>query len=139
MVTGYRAEELEQHLRPHHPKVAFQFVRNPRYRETNSVYSLALAFEHLVLDEDVLLIESDLVCDSSVFARIAASPNPNVALVDRYRTGMDGTVVTVEDGIVTDVIPPRLQLGTFSFADKFKTLNVYEFSQISAARPSSSC
>ncbi|MSR84040.1 MAG: aminotransferase class I/II-fold pyridoxal phosphate-dependent enzyme [Candidatus Latescibacteria bacterium] len=129
VVTGYRAEELARHLETHHPEVAFQFVRNLRYRETNNIFSLALAFEHLELDEDLLLIESDLVCEASVFARIVASPYPDVALVDRYHTGMDGTVVTLADGIVTSVIPPHLQAGDFSFADKFKTLNIYKFSQ----------
>jgi histidinol-phosphate/aromatic aminotransferase/cobyric acid decarboxylase-like protein/choline kinase len=129
VVTGYRAEELEAHLKTHHPEADFQFVRNPRYGETNNIFSPALAFEHLQLDEDLLLIESDLVCEASVFARIAASPHPNVALVDRYRTGMDGTVVTLAEGIVTSVIPPHLQAGGFSFVDKFKTLNIYKFSR----------
>jgi histidinol-phosphate/aromatic aminotransferase/cobyric acid decarboxylase-like protein len=42
---------------------------------------------------------------------------------------MDGTVVTVNDGIVTSIIPPHLQAGDFSFADKYKTLNIYKFSE----------
>jgi histidinol-phosphate/aromatic aminotransferase/cobyric acid decarboxylase-like protein/choline kinase len=129
VVTGYRADELESWLRRHYPAAGLRFVRNERYRDTNNIVSMALAFEHLELDDDVLLIESDLVCEPAVFERIMASPHPNVALVDRYRTGMDGTVVTVTDGIVTSVIPPHLQAGDFSFADKYKTLNVYKFSK----------
>ena len=129
VVTGHRADELETTLRAQHPRVSFQFVRNERYRETNNIYSLALAFETLELDEDLLLIESDLVCEPAVFERIAHSPYPNVALVDHYRTGMDGTVVTVSDGVVTSVIPPHLQSGDFTFRDKFKTLNIYKFSK----------
>ncbi len=52
-----------------------------------------------------------------------------MALVDRYRSGMDGTVVAVKDGVITDVIPPHLQQGDFSFADKYKTLDIYKFSR----------
>lgn len=129
VVTGYRADELEATLRAQHPLVSFEFVRNERYRETNNIFSLALAFDKLDLDEDLLLIESDLVCEPAVFERIARSPYPNVALVDHYRTGMDGTVVTVVDGVVTSVIPPHLQAGDFTFRDKFKTLNIYKFSK----------
>ena len=42
---------------------------------------------------------------------------------------MDGTVVTIEGGLVHQVIPPHLQVGDFSFRDKFKTVNVYKFSK----------
>ncbi len=129
VVTGHRAADVEEHLRRSHPSVDFVFVRNERYRETNNISSMALAFERMTLDDDVLLVEGDLVCDAAVFERIARSPHADVALVDRYRTGMDGTVVTVEGGVITSVIPPHLQSGDFSFADKYKTLNIYKFSR----------
>ncbi|MGH9918936.1 MAG: aminotransferase class I/II-fold pyridoxal phosphate-dependent enzyme, partial [Nitrososphaerales archaeon] len=58
---------------------------------------------------------------------LVANPESNVALLDRYRSGMDGTVVSVEDGFVSQVFPPRLQGSDFSFRDKYKTLNVYKF------------
>jgi histidinol-phosphate/aromatic aminotransferase/cobyric acid decarboxylase-like protein/choline kinase len=129
VVTGHRAAEVEEHLLRGHPGVDFRFMRNERYRETNNIFSMALAFEHLTLDDDVILVEGDLVCEAAVFERIVRSPHPDVALVDRYRIGMDGTVVTVEGGAITSVIPPHLQSGDFSFADKYKTLNVYKFSR----------
>ncbi len=129
VVTGHRAEEVEGYLREHHPEVPCRFVRNERYRETNNIHSLALAFERLPLDEDVILVESDLVCEAAIFERIVKTPHANAALVDRWRSGMDGTVVTVEGGVVTSVIPPHLQSGEFSFAGKYKTLNIYKFSR----------
>src|SRR6266849_4512176 len=111
VVTGYRAGDVERWLRLNYSGVDFQFVHNEHYEETNNIVSTALAFEHLELDDDILLIESDLVCEPAVLERIITSPHPDVALVDRYRTGFDGTVVTVSGGIVTSVIPPHLQLG----------------------------
>ncbi len=98
---------------------------------------MSLAFEHLILDDDVLLIESDLVCEVAILERIVHSPHANAALVDHYRTGMDGTVVTVAGGIITSVIPPHLQTGEFSFTDKYKTLNIYRFSKASCVGPRS--
>ena len=44
IVTGYRAEELTNHLQKNFPKIEFEFVHNERYRETNNIFSLALAF-----------------------------------------------------------------------------------------------
>ncbi|MCP2727692.1 phosphocholine cytidylyltransferase family protein [Limnofasciculus baicalensis] len=95
IVTGYRSEEIREHVTTHHPSLNFQFIHNHRYAETNNIYSLAMAIEEILIDDDIVLIQSDLVVESSVFKRLFASPHPNVALVDRYCTGMDGTVVTV--------------------------------------------
>jgi hypothetical protein len=80
--------------------------------------------------DDVLVIESDLIYEPRVLDRLLSSPYENVALLDHYRAGMDGTVVTLgETGSVTQVIPPALQSSDFSFADKYKTLNIYRFNK----------
>jgi histidinol-phosphate/aromatic aminotransferase/cobyric acid decarboxylase-like protein/choline kinase len=129
IVTGYRADEIRQQAIDLDPAGDFLFVHNDRYAETNNIYSLALALEQVPIDDEIVLIESDLVVEPSVFSRLFASPEPNVALLDRYRSGMDGTVVTVVDNIVRSVIPPHLQGSDFNFADKYKTLNIYKFSQ----------
>jgi histidinol-phosphate/aromatic aminotransferase/cobyric acid decarboxylase-like protein/choline kinase len=129
VVTGHLADDLERALTAAYPELTFTFVRNLRYRETNNIYSLALAFEAIDLDDDILLIESDLVYEPAVIQRIVESRYPNVALVDRFRSGMDGTVVTVEDHVIRSIIPPHLQGPSFDFADKFKTLNIYKFSR----------
>ena len=128
LVTGYRAAELEAHVLQHHADLRFTFVHNERFRETNNIYSMALAFEQAVIDDDILLIESDLVYEPSVIRRIISSPHENVALVDRYRTGMDGTVVSLAGDRIVSVIPSHLQGEDFSFAEKYKTLNIYKFS-----------
>lgn len=129
VVTGYRAEELTTYLTASFPQHSFTFINNERYRETNNIYSLALAFDGMTIDSDIIIIESDLIYDPSVIERLLNSPYGNIALVDHYRTGMDGTVVTVENGIVTNVIPPHLQSSSFDFSDKYKTLNIYKFSR----------
>jgi histidinol-phosphate/aromatic aminotransferase/cobyric acid decarboxylase-like protein/choline kinase len=129
VVTGYQEKEVKEHLVCEHPSLKFTFVNNPRYAETNNICSLALAFEEIPIDDDIVLIESDLVVESSIFSRLFASPHSNVALVDRYGTGMDGTVVTVIDGVIRNVIPPHQQESDFNFSDKYKTLNIYKFSK----------
>lgn len=129
VVTGYRANDLTSYLTKTYPNLAFQFIHNSKYRETNNIYSMALAFEHITIDSDIVLIESDLLYRPDVISRLLNSSNANVALVDKYRIGMDGTVVTVENSVITSVIPPHLQPESFDFSDKYKTLNIYKFSK----------
>lgn len=129
VVTGYRANELTGHLCENYPQLSFQFIHNSKYRETNNIYSMALAFEHISIDSDIILIESDLLYHPEVIKRLINSPYKNAALVDKYKIGMDGTVVTVENSVITNVIPPHLQSESFDFSDKYKTLNIYKFSR----------
>src|SRR5438128_56472 len=130
VVTGYRADDLQAHLMQSYPRLEVRYVHNERYAQTNNIYSMALALESITIEDDVILIESDLIFEPSVIRRLLASPHPTVALVDRYRTGMDGTVVTVDDDdVITNVIPPHLQGTDFNFDDKYKTLNIYRFSK----------
>lgn len=128
VVTGYRADDLTTHLSRTYPLARIEYIHNARYAETNNIYSMALALEQTPPD-DIVLIESDLIFGPEVLERLLKSPHPNVALVDRYRIGMDGTVVTLADSIVTSVIPPHLQGPAFDYSDKYKTLNIYRFAK----------
>jgi len=129
VVTGYRAEQLREHLAAVYPGLKIDYVHNERYARTNNIYSMALGLNGMAIDTDVLLIECDLIFEPAVIRRLLASPHPNVALVDRYRAGMDGTVVEVADGVITEVIVPKRQGPGFVLEGKFKTLNIYRFSR----------
>jgi histidinol-phosphate/aromatic aminotransferase/cobyric acid decarboxylase-like protein/choline kinase len=126
VVTGYRSDEIIGFISAYYPDVPVRYVANEDYDTTNNVVSLAMALEALSYDDDVILIECDLLFQPRLIAEIASCTG-NVALVDRYRTGMDGTVVAVEDGTVTQVFPVASQGRDFRYDDKFKTLNIYRF------------
>jgi len=129
VVTGYLRDELVGYLTRRYPNVDFEFVHNADYATTNNIHSMALAFDSIEIDSDIVLLESDLIFEPQVLSNLLADDRDNVALVDRYRSGMDGTVVTVEDGAITDVISPHRQGANFDFSDKYKTLNIYKFAQ----------
>lgn len=129
VVTGYRAEEVRRFLFEKFPDMTFDFVHNPRYADTNNIHSLALAFEEFDFSGGMLLIESDLIYHVDLIRTLLDDPRENVALVDRYHPGMDGTVVTMQsDGRIDSVIPSSKQPDGFDFSDKYKTLNIYRFS-----------
>ena len=127
IVTGYRADDIRSFVAARYPAADVRYVHNDRYDVTNNIVSLSLALDHLDYAEDVILIECDLLFEPHVITELIAYPGKNVALVDRYRTGMDGTVVAMADGYVSQVFPTSSQGADFGYHDKFKTLNIYRF------------
>ena len=128
IVTGYRANELHQAVDERFADLDVQYVHNPDYDTTNNVYSMALALEHMDLDDDLVLIESDLIVDHRVIEQIVNTRYANAALVDHYRIGMDGTVVSIgPDNAISQVYPSYMQDDKFDLFDKYKTLNIYKF------------
>lgn len=127
VVTGYRAGDVVDFLQGSYPDLDLRFVDNARFAETNNIVSLSVAFDVMEFDADVILMECDLLFDASLLERLVHHPAPNVALVDRYRTGMDGTVVAMRDGVITEVHPTDTQGPDFSYNEKYKTLNIYRF------------
>ncbi len=127
VVTGYRADEVKAFLDGRYPDLPVRYMHNERYRETNNIVSLAMALERMEIDCDVILIECDVLFEPAVLGRLRSPERGNIALVDRYRPGMDGTVVSVENGLITQVFPPHLQTEDFDYSGKFKTANIYRF------------
>ncbi len=133
IVTGYLRDRIRTFVENKYPKLNLTFVDNPIYDKTNNIYSMALAFENIEIDDDIMLIESDLIYHSKIIKQLIDDPRDNVALVDKYGSGMDGTVVKINNGTITQVIPPHLQEENFDFSDKYKTLNIYKFKKEFAA------
>ncbi|MCL2839570.1 MAG: iron-containing alcohol dehydrogenase [Defluviitaleaceae bacterium] len=80
ITTGPHADILENHARKNYPKVSFTFVNNPLYDQTNYIYSIYLAREHLLGDE-MLILHGDLVFEQNVLHDIIESLD-SVMVVD---------------------------------------------------------
>ncbi|MDC3072981.1 NTP transferase domain-containing protein, partial [Prochlorococcus sp. AH-716-O10] len=128
IVTGYRDKQLKEYIKQNFSHLNITFIHNPRYRETNNIYSLALALENIKVDKNLILIESDLIFKKDVLKKLLKSKFSNAALVSKYSTGMDGTVVGISNTYIKAVFPPHLHTEDFDFSDKYKTLNIYKFS-----------
>lgn len=127
VVTGYRSDDISHFISTRYPGLPVRYVHNQSYETTNNIVSLALALESLNYEEDVILIECDLLFEPHLITDLIGHPGKNVALVDHYRTGMDGTVVSIENGYVSQVFPTESQSTGFRYDNKFKTLNIYRF------------
>lgn len=128
LVVGYKADHLIEHLSERFPGAEIGFIRNTIYDKTNNIYSLSLA-KDLLMEDDTILLESDLVFEDGILERILDNDYPDLALVDKYESWMDGTVVKLgEDNTIVNFISKKA--FDFGEADKYyKTVNIYKFSK----------
>ena len=129
IVVGYKGDDLISHIGDRYSdRLNIEYVVNPIYDKTNNIYSLALTKDKLI-EDDTLLIESDLILDDRMFSLILEDPYPNLALVAKYQTWMDGTMVRIdEDNNIVNFVPKK----AFKYSDVdhyFKTVNLYKFSR----------
>ena len=128
IVAGYCRESLMAHVGDSYEGIPIQWIVNPIYDKTNNIYSLALAKDELVKD-DTLLIESDLIFDDAMFDMILADPYPNLALVAKYETWMDGTMVRIDsDNNIVNFVPKKA-FNYDEVSSYYKTVNIYKFSR----------
>lgn len=128
IVVGYEGQKLIDYIATLDIRTPVCFVNNSIYDKTNNIYSLALAKEYLV-QEDTLLLESDLIFEDSVLSMLLEDERETLALVDKYESWMDGTCIKVGEG---DLITAFVSGSRFAFEESaayYKTVNVYKFSR----------
>ena len=129
IVVGYKGQNLIDYIGDRYDKqLKIEFVENPIYDKTNNIYSLALAKDKLQ-EDDTLLIESDLIFDDGMFSLLTENPYPNLAIVAKYETWMDGTMVRLDaDNNIVNFVPK----AAFDYNETdsyYKTVNIYKFSR----------
>lgn len=127
MVVGYKSDILIDFIKNLKVETPIEYVHNNIYDKTNNIYSLFLAKNYLEHD-DCLILESDLIFDDGILEDLINDERPNLAVVDKFESWMDGTVVTIDDN---DNILNFLSKNQFSFNDiksYYKTVNIYKFS-----------
>lgn len=79
VTTGHLSQMLMDYLTSLHSGLRFHFVHNPRYRETNYLYSMFLARD-LLRGQDVLSLHGDLVLHPDVMDALVASDKSVMAV-----------------------------------------------------------
>ena len=145
IVVGYKGKELREYIESKHLKpqtssqghtlkernlkpLNIEFAENPVYDKTNNIYSLAIVKDKLQ-EDDTLLIESDLIFSDRMIPMIVDNPCPNLALVAKYETWMDGTMVRLDD---EQNIVNFISKDAFDYNDVdsyYKTVNIYKLSK----------
>ena len=129
IVAGYKGKELVEHIgNRYNDRLKIEWAWNPVYDKTNNIYSLSIVKQQLQ-EDDTLLIESDLIFDDAMFRMILSNPYPNLALVAKYETWMDGTMVCIDsDNNIVNFVP-RKAFNYDEVDSYYKTVNIYKFSR----------
>jgi choline kinase len=96
--------------------------------ETNNIYSLWCAKEYLA--DEIILIEGDVLFDKHILEDLVNKTIINSAVVDDFRSDMDGTVVLEKDGLVSSMVLKSRQSPNFDYSKAFKTVNIYSFDKV---------
>ncbi|WBB30171.1 aminotransferase class I/II-fold pyridoxal phosphate-dependent enzyme [Parvimonas micra] len=128
VVTGYKSEFFINYIKSLNINTKLTFINNEIYDKTNNIYSMFLAKSEMI-NEDSILLESDLIFDDKMITEILEDNRKNLALVVKYERWMDGTCLKInENEEILDFIPGK----DFNFKDAdnyFKTINIYKFSK----------
>ena len=129
IVVGYQGQKLIDYIgNRYDDKLKIEFADNPIYDKTNNIYSLSMVKDKLQ-EDDTLLIESDLIFSDRFFPMILENPYPNLALVAKYESWMDGTMVRLDE---EQHIVNFISKDAFDYSDVdsyYKTVNIYKFSK----------
>jgi choline kinase len=104
IVTGYLHEKIEDFVRQTYgDSIKVCFIHNKDYETTNNIYSLWLARPEAE-GEEVLLLDSDLLYDAQIVARVLADEHDNVLTLIRHELGEEEMkVVMGADGAITEI------------------------------------
>lgn len=129
IVVGYKGQELRDYIGNRYDgQLNIEYAENPVYDKTNNIYSLALVKDKLQ-EDDTLLIESDLILSDNMIPMLIHNTYPNLALVAKYETWMDGTMVKLDDdqNIVNFISKDAFDYNEVD--SYYKTVNIYKLSR----------
>ncbi|MCW8164775.1 phosphocholine cytidylyltransferase family protein [Verminephrobacter aporrectodeae subsp. tuberculatae] len=127
IVIGYKGQLLRDRLTQRFgSSVDISYFESDRYESTGTAYSFLLAAAHF--RDDCLLLEGDVVFEDALLSRLLNDGRADsLATLAAFRPPLEGTTVDLRaaDRIVD--FHKRTVPGTF--ADRFKTINVYRFTR----------
>ena len=102
VVTGYRENMIREHLSLLFPLTTFHFIDNPDYEHNNNIFSLWLAMEKLH-GKEVLLMDSDILCDPEAVRRVARKSVPALAMQQHELGEEEMKIVVDAQGRITEI------------------------------------
>lgn len=128
IVDGYQSEKLREYVSTLSIATPIEWRLNPFYDRTNNIYSLSLAIGDLE-EDDTILLESDIIFQDGILRELLNDPRPTLALVDKYESWMDGTVVKVDENDDIVAFVPGKKFKYSDISEYYKTVNIYKFSK----------
>lgn len=102
VVTGYRENMIRDFITINYPLTIVSFIDNVDYEHNNNIFSLWLAMERLHGIE-VLLMDSDILCDPEAVRRVARKTVPALAMQQHELGEEEMKIVVDADGRITEI------------------------------------
>lgn len=102
VVTGYRENMIRAFINQYDPKLRVQFLDNTDYEHNNNIFSLWMAMQELH-GQEVLLMDSDILCDPEAVRRVARQEVSALAM-QRHELGEEEMKIVVDDAFnITEI------------------------------------
>lgn len=123
ITTGPFANKIKNYMEKEYPKVNVSYVKNPKYRTTNYIYSMWLTKS--LIDDDVILLHGDLLFEKKLLGRLINGKYPNCVLLGKGSTlpEKDFKAVVENNKII------RIGVGV-SGSNTFFCAPLYKFSKL---------
>lgn len=79
-VTGYRENMIKDFVENNFPEISKIFITNSDFENNNNSYSLWMTKEYV--KDDILLLDSDILFDNKIIAKLLGSKNENCLAVN---------------------------------------------------------
>jgi histidinol-phosphate/aromatic aminotransferase/cobyric acid decarboxylase-like protein/choline kinase len=128
MVVGHGSNEVKKFLGSRFRDIEIIYIDNPIYAQSNNIYSLLLAKDYMEQD-DTLLLESDVVFAKTLLEDCVRHEAPNLAVVAKFQSWMDGTVTTLtpQHHIINFI--SKKDMDWSEPGKYYKTVNIYKLSK----------
>ena len=102
VVTGYRAEMIREFLTVNYQLSIINYIDNVDFEHNKNIFSLWLAMQKLH-GQEVLLMDSDILCDPEAVRRVARKTNPALAMQQHELGEEEMKIVVDEAGRITEI------------------------------------
>lgn len=133
IVVGHMADYIRNHIGTQWNGAKISYFENARYLETNNVVSLYHAVKFC--DDDMLMLECDIYYHKELLEKLMKGEGECSILVSPFNPKtMDGSVIRVDGDKAIELILGKWQGKDFDYRDTRKTVNMYRFTKVFAAK-----
>ena len=115
IAVGHKKEKIINYLGTNYKSLPIQYVFNPKYKETNSIYSVWLLKK--IIRSDFVVINADTIFNYKILNNLMLSKDNISVVVDDYIESPlddDAMKVTIKNGAIIDIrktIPEKDTMG----------------------------
>lgn len=104
VVTGYLEDQVKNYLNKNFPDLSFTYIKNDKYQDTNTGYSLMLT-KDFVGNDSFIKFDADVVFEKGILDKLINDKNENCLCIDKniHLEAEEVKVIANESGKVLEI------------------------------------